>query len=127
MQRDHIHLYIETRDKLQLARGMQSFCISLAMSLKKLTSYKERGIFKDRYFVHILKTLREVKNTIHYICKNGFKHKMVATHADTFCSAVLFKSFKHNFSFYFKTNDQMQYFKEKIKEIVDPAKFWLSF
>ncbi|HZN41988.1 MAG TPA: hypothetical protein VFD82_24515 [Planctomycetota bacterium] len=96
---DHLHLLVEARDRLALARGVQGLAIRIAKALNRL--WRRRGtVFADRYHDRILKTPREVRNALCYVLANGKKHaaegREVHVHAviDTFTSAPWFDGFR---------------------------------
>ena len=60
VQDDHLHLLVEGRDRIALARGLQGLLIRIAKALNK--SFCRHGkVFADRYHDRILKTPREVR------------------------------------------------------------------
>jgi REP element-mobilizing transposase RayT len=127
IQRDHVHMLIETNDKKQLGRAMQAMGISLAKSLKNLTKKKLR-IFKDRYHVHILKTLKEVQNAKSYILGNALKHGVIKDKFDTFSSIVKVREIAWQFDFekYFTDLIHFLDYENLIDDITDQAKFYLT-
>jgi putative transposase len=105
VQRTHIHLLCEARDRKALATGMQTFGISAAKRINALIVDSEgrrrRGsVFPDRYHVRILKKPRQVRNCLSYVLNNWRHHgedKGVHSSAwqlDPFSSAVTFEGWK---------------------------------
>jgi len=105
VQRTHIHLLVEARDRLALGDGMKVFGISAAKHINALIRDKEgrrrRGsVFPDRYHVRILTKPREVRNCIAYVMNNWRHHgedKGVHSSSwilDPFSSAVTFEGWK---------------------------------
>lgn len=78
---NHIHLIVSAPDNATLTRSMRSLTITFAKGLK-------RGrIQLGRYHLHVLKTLRETKNAIHYVLFNRQKHERGAyTRIDEYSS-----------------------------------------
>jgi len=80
IQREHIHLIVEARDEVALAKGMQGLQIAAARYLNGAIS-SERGavrrgrVFIDRYHARILKTPREVRNALAYVINNWRHHR----------------------------------------------------
>jgi REP element-mobilizing transposase RayT len=90
VQRDHVHLVVEAHNRMKLARGMQSFEISAARLLNRVT--RRRGVvFPDRYHARILRTPSEVRNAVAYVLLNWRHHKHTSTgRLDPFSTAFSF-------------------------------------
>jgi REP element-mobilizing transposase RayT len=73
VQSNHIHLIVEANNRTSLSKGMQGLLIRLAKQLNR-TCERSGHVFADRYHAHILKTVNEVRNAIHYVKFNGNKH-----------------------------------------------------
>lgn len=71
---DHVHMLVETNNNETLARGMQSFGITLSKGINKIKATSGQ-VFKTRYHFRKLKTPSEIKNALAYILGNGIKHK----------------------------------------------------
>ena len=88
---------------------------------------KKTPIFKGRYYCHILKSIREIKNTIAYVLLNGKRQKLIRNNVDPFSSAV---TVKENWANIFSglDFDLPDILYEKIKkgllEILSPVSFW---
>lgn len=68
-QKNHVHLIIEADSNQVLTKGMRSVTVTMARGLK-------RGrIQAQRYHLHVLKSLRETKNAVHYVLFNEQKHE----------------------------------------------------
>jgi len=75
VQRDHLHLIVEGKDREALSRGLQGLAIRVARALNRL--WRRAGkVFADRYHDRILRTPREVRNALRYVLQNGKKHGM---------------------------------------------------
>ena|SRR5438309_4656929 len=84
VQRNHLHLIVEARDAVALARGIQALSIRIARAINRVLG---RGgkVFADRYHAHALKTPTEVVNAIAYVLGNSQVHaarKGRAVHPD---------------------------------------------
>jgi putative transposase len=102
IQDDHIHLFAEAKSNTALAAGMRSlvgrfakFVRKFAYNTSKSSKCKRLGsVFKGRYHLHVLKTPREVKNTLEYVLLNLSKHQKFIEYLDHFSSAQYFKDWK---------------------------------
>lgn len=68
LESNHVHLILEAFDNSILTRGMRSLTITFSKGVRK------GRIQLERYHLHVLKTLRETKNAIHYVLFNHQKH-----------------------------------------------------
>ena len=105
LQRTHIHLIVEAENRVALATGMQAFGISAARNINRVIG-EQRGekrsgrVFADRYHARILKTPRQVRNTIAYVLNNWRHHgedkQAIAKNwvIDPFSSALAFTGWK---------------------------------
>jgi REP element-mobilizing transposase RayT len=76
VQSNHIHLIVEANDRGALSKGMQGLLIRLAKQINRACE-RSGHVFADRYHAHILKTVPEVRNAVHYVKFNGNKHSKV--------------------------------------------------
>lgn len=82
-QSNHVHLVLEAADNKKLTRGMRSLTITFAKGLKK------GKVQVERYHLHVLKTVREVKYAIHYVLFNQQKHESgIYTKIDDYSSLL---------------------------------------
>jgi REP element-mobilizing transposase RayT len=116
IQKDHIHLLIESEHRQELALAMRSLSISLTKRLSNLTNRKIKA-FKDRYHLHILRSIKEVSNVKKYILKNGQKH-LVSDEQDYYSSRINECDFK--------LTDSFKCFLNEIKALLDPPEFWIT-
>lgn len=81
VQSNHVHLVCEASDRSELSRAMQSLAVRIA---KRLNSLWQRAgqLFADRYHDHILRTPREVRNTLAYVLNNAAKHGIALPHGE---------------------------------------------
>jgi REP element-mobilizing transposase RayT len=81
LQRTHIHLLVEARDKQALASGMQGFQISAAKHLNAAISQgrpgpRRRGkVFPDRYHATVITAPRQARHALSYILNNWRKQR----------------------------------------------------
>lgn len=68
LQTNHVHLYLEAQDTQTLTRGMRSLTVTFAKGLGK------GRIQRQRYHLHVLRTLRAARNALHYVIFNEQKH-----------------------------------------------------
>lgn len=73
IQRDHVHLVIETIGKEALGRGMKSVGIRLARTVNRVFGRVGPVLF-GRYHLRVLRTPREVRNALAYVLLNARKH-----------------------------------------------------
>ncbi len=69
LQSNHIHLIVEADTNALLTKGMRSLTVTFAKGLQK------GRIQLERYHLHVLKSLREARNAIHYVLFNKQKHE----------------------------------------------------
>jgi len=95
VQRNHIHIVVETAGPRSLGRAMQALAIRMAKGLNGLMQRKGR-VFADRYHSRSLKTPTEVRDAIVYVYRNAQKHLREYGHTfsegwvDEFSSAAWF-------------------------------------
>jgi REP element-mobilizing transposase RayT len=73
IQRGHLHLICEAKNRTALATGMQGFAISAARHINRALGRKGT-VFPDRYHVVILETPRQVRNCVTYVMNNWRHH-----------------------------------------------------
>jgi REP element-mobilizing transposase RayT len=73
VQRNHLHLIVEARDAMALARGIQAMSIRVARAINGVLG-RSGKVFADRYHAHTLKTPTEVANAIAYVLGNSQVH-----------------------------------------------------
>jgi REP element-mobilizing transposase RayT len=81
VQRDHMHLVVEAKDRLALSRGMQGLAIRLAKGVNGALGRPRGRVFTDRYHDRILRTPREVRHALAYTLTNARKHGVAPPHA----------------------------------------------
>jgi len=83
LQSNHVHLITEAENNEVLTKGMRALTITFSKGLN-------RGrVQLERYHLHVLKTLREVKHAIVYVLFNEQKHsKKKASKIDGYTSVL---------------------------------------
>jgi REP element-mobilizing transposase RayT len=106
IQRTHVHLLVEARDKCTLASGMQGFQISAAKHLNAAISKGREGprrrgaVFPDRYHAVIIRSPRQARHALRYVLGNWRRHQedlvapMSSWAIDWFSSAAMFPDWK---------------------------------
>jgi REP element-mobilizing transposase RayT len=89
VQRDHVHLMVEARDKVSLGRGTAGLAIRAARELNRILN-KRGAIWGDRYHARALNTPREVRRGLVYVLMNWKKHTPSACGFDACSSAWWF-------------------------------------
>jgi REP element-mobilizing transposase RayT len=73
IQRDHLHLVVESEGKAALGRGMKSITARTARAVHRV--FERRGpVLFGRYHLHVLRTPREVRDALAYVLLNARKH-----------------------------------------------------
>ncbi|MCC6751781.1 MAG: hypothetical protein IT371_29280 [Deltaproteobacteria bacterium] len=75
IQKNHLHLVTEAKDRGVLMKGLRALAIRLAHALNGTVGRRGR-VFRDRYHQHILKTPSEVKAALAYVLQNSRKHSV---------------------------------------------------
>ncbi len=73
LQRDHVHLIVESAGKEALGRGMKSISARLARAVNRVFGRRGR-VLDGRYHLHVLRSRREVRNALAYVLLNVRKH-----------------------------------------------------
>ena len=89
VQRDHLHLLIEARDRRSITRGLQGLFVRLAKRLNRWWGRKGR-VFADRFHDRILRTPREVRNALRYVLLNARRHRVALSGIDPYSSGAWF-------------------------------------
>jgi putative transposase len=95
VQHNHIHLLVEAKDAVALARALQGLAIRMARGLNRVMG-RNGAVFADRYHARSLRTPTEVRRAIVYVLGNARKHlpaigrKPRADWIDPYSSAVWF-------------------------------------
>ncbi len=98
VQRDHIHMICEAKERRALARGVQGLLIRVAKALNRLWGRKG-SVFGDRYHDRVLRTPKEVRSTLAYVLNNARKHGLrLAQAMDFFSSGPWFDGWREKFT-----------------------------
>jgi REP element-mobilizing transposase RayT len=84
LQSNHIHLITEAENNEILTKGMRALTITFAKGLNK------GRVQLERYHLHVLKSLREIKNAVQYVLFNEQKHTKTKFSKITGYSSVLY-------------------------------------
>jgi REP element-mobilizing transposase RayT len=95
IQGNHVHLLCEADHKAALSNGMRAFLISVTRGFNGST---RRGcLFPDRYHARVIRTPRQLRNTLNYVFGNwrhhGFDRDYGRCRFDPYSSAVAFPGF----------------------------------
>lgn len=82
---NHIHMIVEAKDKKALRSGMSSIATSFAIASQRLFHIKG-AIFHGRYHLKVIRTIRQMRNTLEYVLLNYCKHVDFVEHIDSFSS-----------------------------------------
>jgi len=86
---NHMHLIVEACDRHALSRGMQGLGVRLARALNRWWGRTGR-VLADRYHAHVLRSPREVRNSLAYVLENARKHRIETAGTDSCSSAPWF-------------------------------------
>lgn len=89
LQSNHIHLILEAGDNAILTRGMRSLTVTIAKGLGK------GRVQLERYHLHVLRSIRETRNAIHYVLFNQQKHSgLKRAYVDRYSSLGIVRDLK---------------------------------
>src|SRR6185503_3257431 len=79
LQRNHVHLLVEAKNKEALARGMQGFQISAARNINTVLGddkYRRRrgSVFVDRFHLVVITSPTQARRVLSYVMNNWRKH-----------------------------------------------------
>jgi REP element-mobilizing transposase RayT len=80
IQGNHAHLIVEADDEGALGRGMKALGSRLARAVNRVFG-RSGSVLADRYYLHVLRTPREVRNALAYVLLNARKHAAQAGRA----------------------------------------------
>ncbi len=90
VQSNHLHLIVEARSEHALGRGMKGLGGRMTKALKKLWNL-EGDVFADRYHSEVLRSPRQVRNSLVYVLNNHRKHGLhTIGYCDPYSSGDLF-------------------------------------
>jgi REP element-mobilizing transposase RayT len=101
VQRNHLHLVIEAKDRAAMSKGMQRIGIRIALQLNKAMGRRSGRVLCDRYHEQHLESPRQVRNALGYVLNNFRKHlwkdekrRCEKNWVDPFSSAEFFDGWK---------------------------------
>ena len=97
VQSNHLHLVVEARDRVALARGMQGLAVRMARALNRV--WERRGkVFAERYHALALRSARQVRNALRYVINNALKHggRLVGNRPDPCSSGAWFDGWRRS-------------------------------
>jgi REP element-mobilizing transposase RayT len=74
VQRDHIHLIVEAKDRATLSLAMRGLAVRLCKAINRAIGRPRGRVFLDRYHDRTLRTPREVQHALAYVLQNARKH-----------------------------------------------------
>ncbi len=89
LEYNHIHLLVEASSNGIIHQGMQALGISLAKKINAIKRLKGT-VYKHRYHLRKLTSLRELKNVLYYIFNNGIHHSRTSSMLDPYNSLPAF-------------------------------------
>lgn len=85
LEYNHVHLLVEARNNKVLHQGMQAFGISFSKAVNRIKAVCGH-VYKHRYYLRKLSSRKDVKIVMHYIFRNGVKHKRALSIFDPYNS-----------------------------------------
>ncbi len=97
VQRNHLHMIVESTDGRCLSRGMQGLLIRVARALNRLWCHSGK-VFADRYHDRVLRTPKEVRICLAYVLNNARRHGLrLAQAVDLYSSGCWFDGWREKF------------------------------
>jgi REP element-mobilizing transposase RayT len=100
LQSNHVHIIAEAISNQNLTKGMLSLTVTMAKGLQK------GKVQIERYHLHVLRTVRETKNAVEYVCFNRQKHEKgnssVIDDYSTFPSLAWIRGYARKFRMHLK-------------------------
>lgn len=126
IQRDHIHMTVESKNNEALSRGMKSIGCRFGKAVRKIAG-GVGSVFKGRFHIHVLKSPREMKNALAYVLLNQSKHERLIPYIDKFSTARFFRDWKGLLGR--KIGPILEDYETKQRELPDylsPPRSWLA-
>jgi hypothetical protein len=73
LQDDHLHAIVEADGPAALGRGMKSLASRFAQAVNRALG-RRGSVLRERYHLHVLRTVREVRNALRYVLNNARRH-----------------------------------------------------
>ena len=93
VQRDHVHLLVESDGIVDLRRGIQGLVIRVAKAINRALGRRGK-VWWDRYHARALATPREVRRALVYVLQNWRKHLTGVRGLDPRSSAAWFTGWR---------------------------------
>lgn len=98
MQSNHLHLIIEAKSNSALALGMRSLAGRFGKIVRRHAhrlGAKQKGrVFLGRYHLRVIRSSRQMRNTLEYVLLNKAKHSKLVEHLDPFSSGRFFNDWR---------------------------------
>ena len=88
LMHNHLHLIIEAASNEELSKGMQSFALSLSKLVSNRVNARIKKLWRDRYWMRLLPSPREIKIALQYVLKNPQKKFSSPTVMDLYSSVL---------------------------------------
>ena len=89
LQSNHVHFILEAKDNETLTKGMRSLTITFAKGIGK------GRVQLERYHLHVLRSVRETRNAVHYVVFNQQKHTgLKRAYVDSYSSLGMIKDLR---------------------------------
>jgi REP element-mobilizing transposase RayT len=97
IQRDHLHLVVEARDRHALGKGMRALSTRVARALNR-TWERTGRVFADRFHSVLLTSPRQVRNALCYVLNNARRHRLALEPGavDPFSSGDVFDGWRRS-------------------------------
>jgi hypothetical protein len=73
LQDDHLHAIVEANGPVALGRGMKSLASRFVQAVNRALGRRGR-VLHERYHLHVLRSVREVRNALRYVLTNARRH-----------------------------------------------------
>jgi putative transposase len=93
VQADHLHLVVEANGPTEFERGVRGLAIRVAKAVNRVLD-RHGPVWGDRFHARLLRTPREVRNTLVYVLNNFRKHVPGAQGLDPCSSARWFDGWR---------------------------------
>ena len=77
VQKDHLHLIVEAKDREAVIKKMSGFMISFAKRLNGVLGRKRGKVWSDRYYRRDIDSSRDMRNVLAYVFGNAKKHGVI--------------------------------------------------
>ena len=95
VQKNHLHMIVEAKDRTALSKGLQGLFVRVARGLNRLWERKG-SVFADRYHDVILKAPKQVRNALLYVIQNVRRHRPGDFGTDPFSTGPWFDGWREH-------------------------------